>query len=94
MKGRRRGDGTPYFKNPGLAWHPLRVMSRDEDLSPLFHSVFAMERIRADHPVDETGGARPGGPLVRVVLRVPDPRSRKDVKDLEENLMLQFCKLI
>ena len=77
------------FRNPGAAWHPLRVMSRtDGTLTTLFHCVMALER------VDESGGLQERGTAqVRVVWRAPQ-QSREYVKDLEENVVYQFLSTV
>jgi hypothetical protein len=87
-----RGDPTRKvaFRNPGAAWHPLRVMSRtDGTLTTLFHCVMALERVgESGGPQQEQGAAQ-----VRVVWRAPQ-QSREYVKDLEENVVYQFLSTV
>lgn len=85
-----------HYKNPGLAWHPLRVMSRtDASLTTLYHCIFALERI--DRLRDESTGVQDNSSQaqIRVALQIPERgTSRKYVKDLEDNLVLYFLNFL
>ena len=76
-------------RNPGLAWHPLRALTKtDAALSTCYHSFYALELIVPQ--ASQTQADQQPQPHVRVVLRVPEQGSRKFVKDLENILALDF----
>lgn len=85
----------PAKSNPGLAWHPLRALTRtDAGLTTCFHSFYALEAVDSQKSASAEGEQQEQQAQVRVVLRVPEQSNRKYIKDLENILRFEFLTYV